>query len=162
MGCSVMLRAGCRAGASAGGDLQRDTERVIVPEWIVQKLTEIGATSIGFIECDRSVVHWDDDRARRQGERLRRVAREAAMQSRRVWLPEVLDVVPFADGGRAAELRVGRSRRSGCDRGRHRHGADRSGGWLHRCGAGPRDPPRAAVDERSACRNGRSGRRDTC
>ncbi len=65
-------------------------------EWIVQKLTEIGATSIGFIECDRSVVHWDDDRARRQGERLCRVAREAAMQSRRVWLPQVLGVVPIA------------------------------------------------------------------
>ena len=66
------------------------------PEWIVQKLTEIGATTIGFIECSRSVVHWDEERARRQGERLRRVAREAAMQSRRTWLPEVLDVMPIA------------------------------------------------------------------
>ncbi|HEX2784795.1 MAG TPA: RsmE family RNA methyltransferase [Ilumatobacteraceae bacterium] len=65
-------------------------------EWIVQKLTEIGATSIGFIECSRSIVHWDEERSRRQVARLRRVAREAAMQSRRVWLPEILDVVPFS------------------------------------------------------------------
>ena len=30
-------------------------------------------------------------------EKLRRVAREAAAQCRRVWLPEVSDTVPFAD-----------------------------------------------------------------
>jgi 16S rRNA (uracil1498-N3)-methyltransferase len=67
------------------------------PEWIVQKLTEIGATSIGFIDCARSVVRWDESRTRKQIERLRRVAREAAMQSRRLWLPEVRDVVPFQE-----------------------------------------------------------------
>ncbi|MEP7111982.1 MAG: RsmE family RNA methyltransferase [Ilumatobacteraceae bacterium] len=67
------------------------------PEWIVQKLTEIGATTIGFMDCARSVVRWDATRAKRQTERLRRVAREAAMQSRRLWLPEVLDVVPFEE-----------------------------------------------------------------
>ena len=65
------------------------------PEWIVQKLTEIGIGTIGFIDCARSVVRWDEARARKQSDRLRRVAREAAMQSRRVWLPEVCDVVPF-------------------------------------------------------------------
>ena len=65
------------------------------PEWIVQKLTEVGATSIGFMDCARSVVRWDAARAARQRERLRRVAREAAMQSRRVWLPQLVDVVSF-------------------------------------------------------------------
>jgi 16S rRNA (uracil1498-N3)-methyltransferase len=72
------------------------------PEWIIQKLTEIGVASIGFMDCARSVVRWDATRALRQIERLRRVAREAAMQSRRVWLPEVLDVVPFAKAAGAA------------------------------------------------------------
>jgi 16S rRNA (uracil1498-N3)-methyltransferase len=67
------------------------------PEWIVQKLTEIGATAIGFMDCARSVVRWDAARAAKQIERLRRIAREAAMQSRRVWLPRVLDVVPFEE-----------------------------------------------------------------
>jgi 16S rRNA (uracil1498-N3)-methyltransferase len=65
------------------------------PEWIIQKLTEIGATAIGFMDCARSVVRWDNARAAKQIERLRRIARQAAMQSRRVWLPRVLDVVPF-------------------------------------------------------------------
>ncbi len=65
-------------------------------EWMVQKLTELGATSIGFIDCARSVVHWDIERGHRQIERLGRIAREAAMQSRRVWLPEIHEVVPFA------------------------------------------------------------------
>jgi 16S rRNA (uracil1498-N3)-methyltransferase len=67
------------------------------PEWIVQKLTEVGATSIGFMDCARSVVRWDAARAQRQRERLRRIAREASMQSRRVWLPELRDVVPFEE-----------------------------------------------------------------
>jgi 16S rRNA (uracil1498-N3)-methyltransferase len=66
------------------------------PEWIVQKLTEIGTTTIGFMDCARSVVRWDAVKGPRQMERLRRVAREAAMQSRRLWLPQVLDVVSFA------------------------------------------------------------------
>ena len=72
-------------------------------EWMVQKLTEIGATAIGFIDCARSVVHWDAERSQRQGERLRRVARDAAMQSRRLWMPELLGVVPIAMG--AANIR---------------------------------------------------------
>jgi 16S rRNA (uracil1498-N3)-methyltransferase len=66
------------------------------PEWIVQKLTEIGASAIGFMDCSRGVVHWDAERGLRQVKRLRRIGREAAMQSRRVWLPEVRNVVPFA------------------------------------------------------------------
>jgi 16S rRNA (uracil1498-N3)-methyltransferase len=65
------------------------------PEWIVQKLTEIGVTSIGFMECARSVVRWDGERGRRHTARLRRIAREAAMQSRRLWLPAVNDVVAY-------------------------------------------------------------------
>lgn len=64
-------------------------------DWMVQKLTELGATSIGLIECARSVVRWDEIRAQRQVERLGRIVRESAMQSRRVWLPQLLDVVPF-------------------------------------------------------------------
>lgn len=65
------------------------------PEWMVQKLTELGATAIGFVECARSVVRWEEDRADRQLQRLRRIARESAMQSRRVWLPRLHEVVPF-------------------------------------------------------------------
>jgi 16S rRNA (uracil1498-N3)-methyltransferase len=71
-------------------------------EWMVQKLTELGATTIGFVDCARSVVRWDPDRAERQLVRLRTIARQAAMQSRRVWLPDVGHIGAFADAARAA------------------------------------------------------------
>ena len=58
-------------------------------EWMVQKLTEIGVAEIVLLHCDRSVVRWEGERAERQLGRLRRVAKEAAMQSRRVSLPTI-------------------------------------------------------------------------
>jgi 16S rRNA (uracil1498-N3)-methyltransferase len=67
------------------------------PEWVVQKLTELGLGRIVIIEAARSVVRWDGERAVRNLERWRRVAREAAMQSRRLVLPTVEGPVPAAD-----------------------------------------------------------------
>jgi 16S rRNA (uracil1498-N3)-methyltransferase len=69
------------------------------PEWIVQKLTECGVDHILPFTAARSVVRWDDAKAAKNLERLqrlRRVAVEAAMQSRRTWLPTVHPVQPFA------------------------------------------------------------------
>jgi 16S rRNA (uracil1498-N3)-methyltransferase len=66
-------------------------------ELVVQKLTELGVDRIVPMHTDRCVVRWDDDRSGRHVERLRRVAREAAMQCRRAWLPEVHEPVAFAD-----------------------------------------------------------------
>jgi len=64
------------------------------PEWTVQKLTEIGIDEIIVLApTTRSVVRWDAGRANKNLEKLRIIAREAAMQSRRVWLPKVSDVV---------------------------------------------------------------------
>lgn len=59
-------------------------------EWAVQKLTEVGADRVIALVAERSVVRWDAARAARQIDRWRAVAREAAMQSRRVFLPEIL------------------------------------------------------------------------
>lgn len=59
------------------------------PEWVVQKLTELGIDRLVPLLADRSVVRWSGERGRSAVERLRRVAREAAAQSRRVRLPEV-------------------------------------------------------------------------
>ena len=60
------------------------------PEVIVQKLTELGVDDIVPLTSTRyAVVRWDEARADRQHQRLVKVAREAAMQSRRVWLPRV-------------------------------------------------------------------------
>jgi 16S rRNA (uracil1498-N3)-methyltransferase len=65
------------------------------PELVVQKLTELGVDRIVPFVADRSVVRWDSQRAVRNADRLRRVAREAAMQSRRLRLPEVADLSRF-------------------------------------------------------------------
>jgi 16S rRNA (uracil1498-N3)-methyltransferase len=67
------------------------------PEWVVQKLTELGIDRIVPLLSERSVVRWEGERGRTAVERLRRVAREAAGQCRRVWLPEVADIVHFGE-----------------------------------------------------------------
>jgi 16S rRNA (uracil1498-N3)-methyltransferase len=67
------------------------------PEWVVQKLTELGIDRIVPLHTERSVVRWTGKRATSTVERLRRVAREAAAQCRRVWLPEVSAAIPFAE-----------------------------------------------------------------
>jgi 16S rRNA (uracil1498-N3)-methyltransferase len=66
------------------------------PELIVQKLTELGIDRIVPFTAERSVVRWDQERAAHHTERLRRVAREAAMQSHRCWLPDVADLADLA------------------------------------------------------------------
>ena len=61
------------------------------PEWAVQKLTELGVDRIVLLRgpsagwCGGSRC----PRAERQVARLKEVARQALMQSRGVWLPEV-------------------------------------------------------------------------
>ena len=67
------------------------------PEWIVQKLTECGVDRIVPFAAERSIVQWDDAKAARNIERLRKVSIEAAMQSRRRWLATIDDVRPFAE-----------------------------------------------------------------
>ena len=77
------------------------------PEWVVQKLTELGIDRIVPLLSERSVVRWSGARGKSTVERLRRVAREAAAQCRRVWLPDVGDTVRFVDLhqlGRAGEV----------------------------------------------------------
>jgi 16S rRNA (uracil1498-N3)-methyltransferase len=101
------LRGG--AGVGGAGDVQSEaaaTPALTVafaptkgerPEWVVQKLTELGIDRIVPLRSERSIVRWSGARGAATVERLRRVAREAAAQCRRVWLPEVGETVPFAD-----------------------------------------------------------------
>jgi len=70
-------------------------------ELVVQKLTEIGVDRIVPWFAERTVVRWDAAKRSRHGERLRAVAREASKQSKRAWLPDVVDPV---DGVEAAGL----------------------------------------------------------
>src|SRR4029079_3681893 len=59
------------------------------PELAVQKLTELGVDRIMLVQAARSVVQWDDAKVSAAFTRLARVAREAAMQSRRSRIPVV-------------------------------------------------------------------------
>lgn len=65
--------------------------------WAVQKLAELGVDEAVLMDTGRSVRSWEGDRAGRAAERLRSVAREAAMQSRQPFVMEVVPVVPFPE-----------------------------------------------------------------
>jgi 16S rRNA (uracil1498-N3)-methyltransferase len=64
---------------------------------IVRQLTEVGVDRIVPFVSARSIARPDPDRAARQVERWRRIAREAGMQSRRARLPAVEAVATFAE-----------------------------------------------------------------
>jgi len=67
-------------------------------DWAVAKLAELGVDRIVPLVCDRTVA--GADRASvggRRADRFRRIAREASMLSRRVWLPEVVDPMPLGE-----------------------------------------------------------------
>lgn len=107
--CRLAPGAGSGPGLEPVGDVESDprpSPPVAVgfaltkgarPELAVQKLTEVGVDRIVPFTADRSVVRWTPEQAAGHAGRWRRVAREAAMQSRRTWLPEIDDVATFAD-----------------------------------------------------------------
>jgi 16S rRNA (uracil1498-N3)-methyltransferase len=66
------------------------------PESVVSGLTELGVDRIVPFRGARSVVRWEGDRIPTAMARLRRVAREAAMQCRRARLPEVAEPIDLA------------------------------------------------------------------
>jgi 16S rRNA (uracil1498-N3)-methyltransferase len=57
---------------------------------VVQKATELGAAAIYFYEGDHSVVKWDANKRQKKIDRLNRIAKEAAEQSERMYIPEVV------------------------------------------------------------------------
>jgi 16S rRNA (uracil1498-N3)-methyltransferase len=67
------------------------------PEWVVQKLTELGVEQILLLRSERSVVRWDGERAVSQLNKLKKVAKAALMQSRQVWLPRVSGMLALID-----------------------------------------------------------------
>lgn len=75
------------------------------PEWVVQKATEVGVDGLIPFTSARSVVRWREERAVTHVERLRRIAREAAMQSRRTRLPEISEVADFGSVLRREDVR---------------------------------------------------------
>ncbi|MBM7838083.1 16S rRNA (uracil1498-N3)-methyltransferase [Alkalihalobacillus xiaoxiensis] len=59
-------------------------------EQIVQKTTELGASSILPFTAKRSIVKWDQKKVSKKIERLQKIAKEAAEQSHRSIVPEVV------------------------------------------------------------------------
>ena len=111
----------------------------------MQKLTELGVDRIVPFVAERSVVRWDADKADRNVERLRRVAREAAMQSRRTWLPEVADGRDLRRGARPCPARSRAERGGAPPDARPPDAADRPRGRLVRRRARPAARPRSAL-----------------
>lgn len=66
------------------------------PELVVQKLTELGVDVILPVITERTVVRWTGDKIDKHHRRHGRIAREAAMQSRRVRLPRVERAQPLS------------------------------------------------------------------
>ena len=98
-----------RLHLSARGELRREPELVPSVELavaltkagaldtVVARCTELGVARITPVRASRCVVQWDAAQAERAVERLRKVAREAAAQSRRARLPEIAPVAELAD-----------------------------------------------------------------
>lgn len=61
-------------------------------DFIVEKLTEVGADNIVPVKMARSIAEYEDKRAAKKLERWRAIAEEAAKQSRRVTIPAVNDI----------------------------------------------------------------------
>ncbi len=64
------------------------------PDLVIQKLTELGVDHIVPIITERSIVRWDNDKGAKNQARWQKIAREAAMQSRSVFLPTIHEVYP--------------------------------------------------------------------
>jgi 16S rRNA (uracil1498-N3)-methyltransferase len=72
------------------------------PEFVVQKATELGVSTITFIETEWSVVHWGQ-KSERKLERLNKIAQAASEQSHRTIVPAIsylarLSDLPALDG----------------------------------------------------------------
>jgi 16S rRNA (uracil1498-N3)-methyltransferase len=67
------------------------------PEWVVQKLTELGVDEILPLVSTRSVVRWDQGRQDKQAERMASSARQACLQCRRLTLPRIGPLLGLAE-----------------------------------------------------------------
>ncbi len=79
----------------------------VKPEWVVQKLTELGIDRIGILRTERSIVSFDAERSERLLRKLQTVATEACQQSRRLVRPQILgpqSVAEYVSGNPGARL----------------------------------------------------------
>ncbi|WOP17779.1 16S rRNA (uracil(1498)-N(3))-methyltransferase [Raineyella sp. LH-20] len=65
-------------------------------EQAIDMMTQAGVAEVVPWQSARAIVRWAGDRAVKGAEKWRRTVREAAKQSRRLWVPEVHEVVDTA------------------------------------------------------------------
>ena len=76
-------------------------------EWIIQKTTELGVSSIVPFESDHSITLKERNAPQKKSHRWQTVATKAALQCRRARIPFVYPVLPFDDAlelGRESDL----------------------------------------------------------
>lgn len=66
-------------------------------ELITQKGTELGMSRIIPFQAERSIVKWDEKKGEKKTSRLRKIAKEAAEQSHRTFIPEIKEPLRFAE-----------------------------------------------------------------
>jgi len=66
-------------------------------ELIIQKGTEIGVSAFLPFTSERTIVQLNDKKEQKRGERWRKIAKEAAEQSHRSIIPELLPAVSFKE-----------------------------------------------------------------
>ncbi|UFJ43170.1 16S rRNA (uracil(1498)-N(3))-methyltransferase [Brevibacillus humidisoli] len=66
-------------------------------EWIVQKGTELGMTTLVPFSSERTIVKLDPKKEAKKRERWQKIAKEAAEQAHRTRVPEVMPAVGFAE-----------------------------------------------------------------
>jgi 16S rRNA (uracil1498-N3)-methyltransferase len=64
---------------------------------VIRDLTEMGVDRVGIFEADRSVARWDGARRDAAARRWETIAREAAKQSHRAWLPALAGPLSLAE-----------------------------------------------------------------
>jgi 16S rRNA (uracil1498-N3)-methyltransferase len=103
----VDVARGC-VTLDAGGEIEHDAPpaiRIALAvaltkggiDGVVSACTELGVARITPVRSERSVVRWDSSKAAAAVEKLRVVAREAGMQSRRARLPQIDPVTDLAE-----------------------------------------------------------------
>ncbi|MDR0879263.1 MAG: 16S rRNA (uracil(1498)-N(3))-methyltransferase [Clostridioides sp.] len=66
-------------------------------DYILQKLTEVGASEIILVKNKRSVVKFDDKKEDKKLERFERIIYEASKQSKRGIIPKLVGVMSFKE-----------------------------------------------------------------
>jgi 16S rRNA (uracil1498-N3)-methyltransferase len=66
-------------------------------EWVIQKGTELGANEFIPFTARRSVVKWDEKKAAKKIDRWQKIAKEAAEQSHRGLVPDIVSPLGFKD-----------------------------------------------------------------